>query len=179
MKVYTNVDEVIKNLNLLNKTLEVNLPIKIEKLAQECLDIAKSNVISYEKDPSTAKAVSDEITLNIDQGIKSTTAVITAENENSKFYEYGTGLVGSEAPHPESDKAGWIYSLDTPYKRVSSVTGRVGWFHKFPTSERAVFTSGQPASAFMFKAYNYALDTSKSMLKQYFREACDKALRGR
>ncbi len=170
MKVYTNVDEVIRNLELFNMNLQIGLKGKTEELGKYCKDTAKANVLSYDKDPTNSELVRSGIQLFLEGTISGySKAIIEAGHKDSKFYEYGTGIVGSETPHPESEKAGWLYNLSTPYKRISSVTGQEGWFHKFPVGVR--FTSGQPASAFMFKAYYSTKAKANALLKECFNEA--------
>lgn len=170
MKVYTNVDEVISNLKLFNAKLDTQLDNKVAELGKYCKDVAKNNVIAYEKDPTASELVRNGIQLFLESKLGGgNRAIIEASHENSKFYEYGTGMVGSSSPHPESEKAGWLYNLSTPYKRISTVTGQEGWFHKFPVGVR--FTSGQPASAFMFKAYYSTKDMANTMLKECFNDA--------
>lgn len=170
MKVYTNVDEVIRNLKLFNMGIETGLNDKVVELGEYCKDNARANVITYEKNPTESELIKNSIQLFLETAISGRNkAIIEAGHQDSKFYEYGTGIVGSESPHPESEKAGWLYNLETPYKRISSVTGKEGWFHKFPVGVR--FTSGQPASAFMFKAYYSTKAKANALLKECFNEA--------
>lgn len=170
MKVYTNVDEVISNLKLFSAKIDAGLNNSVADLGKHCKDIAKANVIIYDKDPFTGEQIKNNIKLSIENKMGGNIrAVVEAGHQDSKFYEYGTGIVGSESPHPESEKAGWEYNLSTIYKRISSISGREGWFHNFPIGVR--FTSGQPASAFMFKAYSSTRAKAQSLLKEKFNDA--------
>lgn len=171
MKISSNTQDIINQLNIFSKTLNIRLDKSIEELGKEVQSVAKSNVISFDKDPNTASNIIESIMLYIELGGKK--ATIVSEDVNSIFYEYGTGIIGMHNPHPESAEANWIYNIDTEYKRVSSVTGETGWFHQFEGTDHAIFMSGQPASAFMFKAFNYALQYGQVALSRNI----DKALR--
>jgi hypothetical protein len=167
IKVSSNVEEVINNLNLFKGYIDASLTENLPILGKYCQTVARSNVISYEKDPQTAGNVINGITL--DYGLNQ--AVITALDPNSMFYEYGTGTVGSNVPHPLSLESGWVYNLPTEYKRISSTTGELGWFHKFEGHSKATFLTGQPASAFMYKAYYLTLAKSKNFLNKVVKDA--------
>ena len=170
MKISSNTQDIINSLNIFNKTLNVKLDKSIEELGRDVQSVAKSSVLSFDKDPITANNIINSIMLYVELGGKKVS--IIAEDINSIFYEYGTGIIGRRNSHPEYAEANWIYNIDTAYKRVSTTTGETGWFHKFEETDHAIFMSGQPASAFMFKAFNYALQYGQIALSKNI----DKAL---
>ena len=59
----------------------------------------------------------------------------------AKFVEFGTGIVGSENPHPDPSIAGWKYDVN--------VHGEKGWYY-FKNGEWH-WTKGLPSRPFMFE----------------------------
>jgi len=179
MKVKSNVLDVINNLKVMNEMIIVSNKEIVKELGYIGQQEAKRNVIPYEKDPEIANNIIQGITIKIDNGIDFARATITATDENSIFYEYGTGIVGRANSHPMANDANWIYNLPTQYKRIatnptSKHFGEMGWFHKFP--DGTFFVTGQPANAFMFKARNRILQYSIKIAKENITKSIRKSI---
>lgn len=68
----------------------------------------------------------------------------------AKFVEFGTGIVGSKSPHPDTSIAGWKYDVNEHEEK--------GWFY-FADGEWH-WTKGMPSRAFMFETANELSDMS-------------------
>lgn len=69
----------------------------------------------------------------------------------AKFVEFGTGVVGSESPHPDTSISGWKYDVNEH--------GENGWFY-FSDGEWN-WTKGMPSRPFMFETGQELRDMSR------------------
>lgn len=161
MEVYSNIDEIIANLKLLNETIQTDTEESVDLLSIIAHGTAIDNVLPYSADilggGSTYRQIRDNITLT-NYGMS---AEIVANDPNSMFYEYGTGIMGESLPHPQASQANWVYNVPTEYKVKEN--GNIGWYHDFGSGN--IFTIGQPANAFMFKAFETVKENNKKLLK--------------
>lgn len=72
------------------------------------------------------------------------------------FVEYGTGIVGASNPHPEP-APGWSYDVNEH--------GEKGWTYWDAKQQRYRWTRGQPASAFVYRTYQYMKDNAGEVLR--------------
>ena len=75
----------------------------------------------------------------------------------AKFVEYGTGVTGTNNPHPLSAEHGWTYQRETGWRYVGS-------------DGQSYYTEGLEAHEFMYKAWqdlkkNY-IDIARKVLKE-------------
>ena len=73
---------------------------------------------------------------------------IKTTDEIDTYREFGTGIVGSQNPHPDL-MSGWQYYVPSPYKKT--MNGRQGWIYPKGNGEY-VFTEGIPASKKFYNA---------------------------
>ena len=110
-----------------------------ETLALRGVEIAETNlagldaVFSSELLSSIAFEAGDVIT-NGSQWIVYTNC------EWAKYVEFGTGIIGSENPHPDTSLGDWKYDINNH--------GEAGWFYK--KDEVWHHTQGMPSRPFMY-----------------------------
>ncbi len=68
----------------------------------------------------------------------------------AKFVEFGTGIVGSKNPHPDTSIANWKYDTN---KR-----GEAGWYYF--RDGKWHWTDGMPSRPFMYETAQYLRDIS-------------------
>ena len=75
---------------------------------------------------------------------------VFTDSAYARYVEFGTGIVGQQAPHPEAGTFSWQYDINGH--------GQAGWKYQDKNGEWH-WTKGQTGSQFMYKAYQY-LDTN-------------------
>lgn len=119
------------------------------RLAEEGVAIAQMKILSFDA------VLTGELlnSMNLRAGdIYSNGAIyyIYTDCDWAKFVEFGTGIVGSESPHPDTSIAGWKYDVNKH--------GEKGWFY-FADGEWH-WTKGMPSRPFMFETANELSDMS-------------------
>lgn len=71
------------------------------------------------------------------------------------FVEFGTGLVGSENPHPDTSIVGWVYDVNKH--------GESGWFY-IKNGERH-WTKGMPSRPFMYNTAQALKTDSEKIIR--------------
>ena len=74
----------------------------------------------------------------------------------AKYVEFGTGVTGSNNPHPKSDEAGWSY-------------GEKGWVYK-SSDGNFYYTEGEIAHQFMYRATQDLKANYMKIVKKVLRE---------
>lgn len=95
---------------------------------------------------------------------------ISVDSDYAMYVEYGTGIVGSENPHP---KSGWIYDINS--------RGDGGWWYpttdedpnptKYITSngDYVAWTKGIPSRPFMYMTWLYASQSATQIIRKHIR----------
>lgn len=132
----------------LNKTYNIHLsPKEISefqrqlnafgtKMLNACITaVNEAAELGLEDNYESAEKIPTESTYNsVKGGIRTTDEIDT-------YREYGTGIVGSENPHPDA-MSGWIYDVNEH--------GEKGWI--YPTSDGYKWTKGIPANKKFYEA---------------------------
>lgn len=96
--------------------------------------------------------------------------MLVVDNENAIFWEFGTGVIGNKAPHPEATENGWVYDInehgDKGWWYSNGEENNWSWESKIPG---LYHTRGIPAQRFMFDT-KLELNRSFSQIKQIFEE---------
>ncbi len=110
---------------------------------------------------------------------------IDIANTYAMFVEYGTGIVGSENPHPNPKVKNWIYDVNAH--------GELGWWYpcdeniktRYPniatkTINGQVYahTKGQKSRPFLYETYRYAARITTPTLNRYFKKQLNSMLKG-
>lgn len=148
-------DEIIKQLNSLKsavKSIEEDLPEHLARVGQQAAEAKTASVGAVGLDGNQLGGFyilehSDSVEL-VNQG------------EDVAFIEFGTGIMGSQSPHPLAGDAGWEYYTPTRYKRT--VGGRKGWYYKNKLTGELTFTQGMVGTKAMYEA---RLDIFRAMFR--------------
>ena len=128
-----------------------SLPDKCEeftyRLAEEGVAIAQLKILGFDA------VISGELlnSMSLEPGdivSNGSSYFIYTDCEWAKFVEFGTGIVGSESPHP--DAQGWKYDVNEH--------GEKGWFY-FKDGEWH-WTKGMPSRPFMYETAQELKDMS-------------------
>lgn len=86
------------------------------------------------------------------------------EKDVMYFLEFGTGIVGSENPHPDSEKIGWQYIMnpenlvENSYSSGHNIIGdyvvNSGWWYFNEKTQKYEFTSGLKAVRYFYDTIN-------------------------
>jgi hypothetical protein len=87
--------------------------------------------------------------------------IIYAGSWYAAFVQFGTGIRGQEAQHPEAGEAGWVYD--------SNNHGEEGWFYFNEEDGRMHWTNGMPSRPFMYETAKELDRICESVAKQIFR----------
>lgn len=97
---------------------------------------------------------------------------VVADTEYAKYVEYGTGLNGSDEPHPMAGQVGWQYSKG-PRIYEDKNTGRTwevdGWYY-VGSDGNVYYTEGLEAHNFMYNAWLDLKEHYREIMKQVLRE---------
>lgn len=148
-----NVDEAIRQVEEYEKSLKEKIQKLLQLLADEGVDIARAKIISM-------GAYEDGDLLASMQGLiykEGDKAFIIVDCKHAAFVEFGTGVVGSNKPHPDIPVA-WTYD--------SNSHGEDGWYYYDEDQGRYRFTKGMPSRPFMYET----AEELRSRLAEYAKE---------
>jgi len=105
--------------------------------------------------------VPDSVLVGLDVRISEDGIAISISGADVMFVEYGTGMVGSRAGHPDASGSGWIYDVNSH--------GESGWWYpttandKNPTKKETddgfiAWTKGMRSRPFMYETYLWAVE---------------------
>lgn len=119
------------------------------RLAEEGVAIAQMKILSFDA------VMSGELldSMNLEAGTivsNGATYYIFTDCEWAEFVEFGTGIVGSDNPHPEAGLGNWKYDTNSH--------GEKGWFY-FKGGEWH-WTKGMPSRPFMYETGQALRDMS-------------------
>ena len=148
-----SINKAIKEIQAYQKEIERKTKIFAQRLAQEGVQVAKMQLLSFGfSDTSTGKLLNS---INFKSGdiFGNDTAsfYVYSDCEYAIFVELGTGLTGEENPHKEANNFSWEYD--------SHGHGEEGWFYY--KDGKLHWTRGLPARPFM---YNTATELAKVQL---------------
>lgn len=136
----SNIDEVIKYIEQYNKSLNQGIDNGIQRLTEIAYKIVKQ----YCEDVNLSEHL-DSITWEYDSINK--IGKVSTSDEVIIFKEMGTGVVGSNNPHPSptSEFSSWKYDVNNH--------GEKGW--KYPKKDGTYgWTKGLPSSSMFYNAFN-------------------------
>ncbi len=132
------VQEAIKQIEDYKKDLKRKCQLLVQVLTDKGVDIAKVNVRTL------GVFYTGELEANISGYYSPTlgTGIIYAGAWYAVYVEFGTGIRGSEAPHPLSGKTGWYYDITSH--------GEAGWVYYNENDNSYHWTDGMPSRPFMY-----------------------------
>lgn len=152
---------------------------KIDKYIDK-LEMARSNAMKEISTRVQDKLLENMIKYDVDSS-KILNSVVVIEHKDSLeisvgceyaiFVEFGTGIIGSENPHPNPKKANWVY-------------GNNGWWYpttpevqtRYPNQPTTyingnlyAFTKGQKSKPFLYDTWLFATRIATKTLKKHIR----------
>ncbi len=129
-----------KELQDYKTTLRRKLQMFVQRMAEEGVAIAQLKV--SEKDAIYTGELHDSIRAEAGTILKnSATWYVFTGCPWAKYVEFGTGIVGSQNPHPNTSIIGWKYDINEH--------GENGWFYWRDGAWH--WTKGMPSRPFMFE----------------------------
>lgn len=119
------------------------------RMAEEGVAIAQMKILGF--DAVMTGELLDSMNLEVGDIVSNgATYYIYTDCPWAKFVEFGTGIVGSENPHPDPSIAGWKYDTNDH--------GEKGWYY-YRDGEWH-WTKGMPSRPFMFETAQALKDMS-------------------
>lgn len=146
------MEKGIKILKDYQKKLERARIKIINRLADKFIEIVKDNI------PVDTGELLNSI--NKIQIAKDVIEVYT-DNYYSQFVEFGTGIVGSNNPHPDISSINWRYDVNEHGEKGWKYQTRDGVWH---------WTKGQEGKEYWYKAYQYVDAHFMEIAEQVYRE---------
>lgn len=132
----SDIDRAIREVRQYQKELETKTGRLIQRLTSEGAEIAKTQIRQMDA------AYTGELLQSVG-GIfhpESRVGIIRAGAWYAAFVEFGTGVVGASAPHPNPE--GWAYD--------KAGHGDAGWWYFNDKDQRWHWTSGMESRPFLF-----------------------------
>lgn len=155
-----NIDEAIRQIEEYEKSLNEKCRKLVQRLVDEGVLVAKAKLISLGAFES-GELVSSMQGFMYKEGNK---GLIIADCKHAAFVEFGTGVVGSNKPHPdipEDMPVTWIYD--------SNEHGEDGWYYYDEQQGRYRFTKGMPSRPFMYETAADLRDKLTEYAKEVFK----------
>jgi phage gpG-like protein len=150
------VQSAIKQVETYKKDLTVKCQRLVEALTAKGIDIAKFHVrdlgafYTGELESSIGGYYSPSLGVGI----------VYAGSWYACYVEFGTGLVGSQSPHPEAGADGWVYDVNNH--------GDAGWVYFNDRDGKYHFTTGMPSRPFMYLTAKQLDEICEKVAKEVF-----------
>lgn len=163
MQLDHNADRILQQVRQYRNQIDSIARQIINALISEGEIIARSEIISL--NAVYTGALANSISHFYDAATH--TGFIRCNADYGIFVEFGTGIVGSQSPHPGQVVAevGYRYGGGTTYVQLED--GRVGWY--YPGADgKWHFTEGQPSRPFMYNTARILSRQIATVGKQVF-----------
>lgn len=141
------VASAIKELEAYKKEVETKSRLLVQRLTDLGANLARVKIVSMGAYYSgeLLSGVSGYYSPSLNAGF------VKVTSDHVAFVEFGTGVVGKSAPHPNAEylaRAAWGYA--TGAKIFTTKDGKVGWI--YPTDDGGYrFTEGMGSRPFMYE----------------------------
>jgi hypothetical protein len=153
----TSIKKAIKEIKSYQKELDMKTRLFAEKLAERGVYIAKMNIAGYGAiDSGELYESIDSQEIKAEKGIYTWT--IFTDCPHAKFLEFGFGIRGLEAPHPDSSLVGWEYD--------QSGHSYEGWYYYKDGAFH--WSNGQPSKPFMYETGVALRQVVKEVAREVF-----------
>lgn len=138
----SEVDNAVKELRQYKSEITYKCQKFAERLAEEGVYIARVKIAEYDAiyTSELLESIHHEYGGSIQDGGK---WIIYTGCEYAPFVEFGTGVVGSQNPHPDTSLANWKYDINDH--------GEAGWFYFNERDGKWHWTKGMQSRPFMFE----------------------------
>lgn len=153
----SSIDNAILELRRYKEDINKKIDIFVQRLAQVGVTVAQAKVSEHSAvyTGELLNSISLEPGAAITNGSK---WIIYTGCEWAPYVEFGTGIVGSESPHPSTSIANWKYDVNGH--------GDKGW-HYYKDGEWH-WTKGMPSRPFMFETSQELRTKVVSIAKEVF-----------
>lgn len=132
-----NIDKAIEELERYEKQVQKNIEDFLKKLLEEGVDIAKAQIIQL--DAVETGEVRDSLKYTLYK--EGRNGIIFTDSRHACRVEFGDGIRGAEAPHP---------NIPVPWAYDSNGHGEDGWYYFDKNQGRIRYTQGMPSRPFMY-----------------------------
>lgn len=143
-----SVKNCIKQLQAYSKTLNRKTKLFVRRVGELGIQVANTYIAQY----NIPSEVIGQLKLQKgDVAISGSTIQIIVSNDEALFWEYGTGIVGKNTPHPETDM--WIYDMNGHgQKGWVYVGGQLTEWSK-EVKSGVFYTKGMESQPFMYNTF--------------------------
>jgi hypothetical protein len=142
-----SIENAIKELEAYKKEVEQKARLLVQRLTDYGAEIARIKIV--ELDAVDTGGLLSGVNGYYDPATMMGYVKVTSDH--AAFIEFGTGVVGMAAPHPNAEylsKASWGYA--TGQKIFTTKDGVTGWIYPNDNGE-FVFTTGNESRPFMYQ----------------------------
>lgn len=164
-----SIQKAIKEIERYKKTLKSKVETFLLRVGELGVNIANTYISAY----SIPSEVIGQIKIQKgDIVVSGGTIQIIITNDEALFWEYGTGLVGKDNPHIDTN--GWTYNVND-YKKGWVYKG-LGTAYSWELQDKngVYFTKGMPSQPFMYQTYNDLLKNNWSQIISIAKEVFSK-----
>lgn len=140
-------------------------------------ELAKRMVLKCKEYLAYYGYIDDELSNSISYKLLRDGVVLSVNAKYAIYVEYGTGIVGSQNPHPKIDRwfydvkghgnQGWWYQTDFAYPNQLS-------FVDPDTGQLWAWTKGQTSKPFMYQTWLWASKSATQIIKKNIRKEIKK-----
>ena len=157
-----SIDNAIKEIQAYKEDLERRVRLLLKRLIDEGVDIAKAKVVEHKiiHDAELTNSIHGYLSVGLNAGF------IRVDDEHAVFFEFGTGPVGANNPHPlggSYKENGWYTKADG--KPMDEL---YGWRPLGSDGDTYYFTEGQEAKPFMYETAQKLKDEFPRIVKEVF-----------
>lgn len=158
-----SIRKAIKEIEKYQLSIKKRVDTFLQRVGELGINIANTYISAY----SIPSEVIGQIVLQKgDVIVSGSTIQIIVTNDEALFWEYGTGLVGKDNPHIDTN--GWEYNVNN-YQKGWVYKG-LGTAYSWEIKDGIYFTKGMPSQPFMYLTYNALLNNSWSQIVSIAKE---------
>jgi hypothetical protein len=138
----SEINRAVKELRQYQAEINYKCQKLAEKLAEEGVFIARLKIAEYDAvyTSELLQSIKSEYGGVVQNGA---TWIVYTDCPHAAWVEFGTGIVGSQSPHPDTSLVNWRYDVNEH--------GEAGWFYFNSTDGKWHWTKGMISRPFMFE----------------------------
>lgn len=148
-----SIEAAITELQMYKEDLQRRATLLVKTLSDRGADIVRAKVVEMDA------VDTGELLDSVESCLVGSVGFIRVNAEYGMFVEFGTGIVGSQSPHPADGDYGWQYDIHHH--------GTAGWV--YPADDGTFRrTRGQQSRPFMYETALRLRDEFPSIVKEVF-----------
>lgn len=138
----SEINSAVKELRQYQAEINRKCQFLAERLAEHGVFLAQLKITEYDAIYTTEllQSIKSEYGGIVQSGAK---WIVYTNCPHAPYVEFGTGLAGSQNPHPDTSLANWKYDVNSH--------GESGWFYLNPIDGQWHWTKGMQSRPFMFE----------------------------